>query len=132
MGLTMTRAGARVEANLRTGLQALAGLDVAEVPVGPDLELGAGVLVADDHSLGVVLQGAGRPQVVDPSLDDGGKGPRLVVAGDEEDDLPGVHHRADADGEGAMGDLLHVAPEKPGIGDAGVAGQRLHPRPRSE
>ena len=40
----------------------------------------------------------------------------LVGARDEDHDLPGVHHGADADGQRLLGHLLHVVVEEPRVG----------------
>ena len=100
-------------------------LDVLEVLVGVDLQFAAGGLVGDDEGVGVELEGADGPHVVDGLFDAVLEGAGLVVAVDEDHDLLRVHHGGDADGEGGLGDFVYVIVEKAAVGDDGVRGEGL-------
>ena len=95
-------------------------LDVLEVAVGLDLELGAGVFVADDDGVPVHLQGADGPHLRDAAFYAVTQGAGLVVAVDDEHDLLGGHDSADTDGEGGLGNEVDVVLEEARVGDDGV------------
>ena len=73
--------------------------------------------------MGVELETADGPHVVDAFLDAVLEGAGLVVAVDHDHDLLGIHDGADADGEGGLGDLVHVIVEEAAVGDDGVGGE---------
>ena len=62
---------------------------VFEVAVGADLDLGAGWLVADDDAVGVHLNGADGPHMVDAFFDGVLQGAGFVMAVAEDKDLTG-------------------------------------------
>lgn len=64
-------------------------LFVFEVTVGADLYLGAGWLVADDDAVGVHLDGADGPHVVDAFFDGVLQGAGFIMAVAEDKDLAG-------------------------------------------
>lgn len=100
--------------------------DVFEVAVGLNLELGAGVFVADDYGVAVHLQGADCPHLGDAAFYAVTQGAGLVVAVDDEHNLFGGHHCAYADGEGGLGYEVDVVLEEARVGDDGVLGEGLH------
>ena len=106
-------------------LQEVVLFDVLEILVGVDLELAAGGLVGDNDGVGMELQAADGPHVVDAFLDAVLEGAGLAMAIDHDHHLLSVHHGADADGEGGLGDLVHVVVEEAAVGDDGVGGEGL-------
>lgn len=93
---------------------------VFEVAVGADLDLGAGWFVADDDAVGVHLDGADGPHVIDAFLDSVLQGTGFVMAVAEDKDLAGCHDGADADSEGLLRYLGDVVVEEAAVGDDGI------------
>ena len=71
-------------------------------------------------------------QVVDAALDGLAERERLALAGDDDDDLAGVKHCLDADGEGHAGHLGDIVSEEARVGEDGVVRERLDARARLE
>ena len=107
-------------------LQDLILFDVLEVLVGADLQLVGGLLVADDDTVLVHLQGRDGPHVIDGTLDGSLQGAGLGMTIGEDHHLTGVHHRPYTDGQGVCRYILRTTTEETGVGDARVSGQRLH------
>ena len=107
-------------------LQQLVLLDVLEVLVGADLQFVGSLLVADDDAVGMHLQGADGPHVVDASLDGSLQGTGLQVTVGQDHHLTGVHHGANTYRQGMGGHVLGLATEETAVGDAGVSGEGLH------
>lgn len=99
---------------------------------GLDLQLERGVLVADDHGVGVQLQAREGPHVVDAALDAPLQGEGLAGAEDDGDDLAGLEDGLDADGEGHLGDAGEVVAEEARVGEDGVVGEGLDAGARGE
>lgn len=103
----------------KVGDEACAYLD------GLDLQLQGGVLVGDNHGVGVQLEAGERPHVVDALLDAVLEGEGLALADDDDDDLAGLEDGLDADGQGHAGHLVDVVVKEARVGEDGVVGQRL-------
>ena len=107
-------------------------VDLFEILVGVDLQLAAGGLVAGDDAVGMQLQSADRPRMIHAAFDAVAQGARFVVAIDDQQDLLGVAHRADADGQRGLRHLVRVVVEETGVGDKRILGQRAHTRARGQ
>jgi hypothetical protein len=70
-------------------------LDRLEVVDGLDVELKGGILVADNHTAGVELDGRDGPHVVDSLLNALGQSQGLVGTGDDNANFAGIHDSAD-------------------------------------
>ena len=110
----------------------LHALDRLEVLDGLDMELSGRVLVDDDERPGVELEGGEGPEVVDALLDGLGEREGLALAGDDDDDLAGLEHGRDADGERHARHGGDVVVEEAGVGEDGVVCERLDARARGE
>ena len=65
--------------------------------------------------------------MIDAIFDGFLEGAGFVVAADDDQDGPGIHHGADSDGKGGFGDQVDIAIEESGIGDDGIGGEGLYP-----
>lgn len=93
---------------------------VFEVAVGADFQFGAGWFVADDDAVGVHLDGADGPHVIDAFFYGMLQGARFAMAVAEDEYLTGCHDSADADGESLLRYLCDVVVEEAAVGDDGV------------
>ena len=75
--------------------------------------------------MGVHLDGADGPHVVDAFLYSVLQGTGFVMAVAEDEDLTGGHDGADADGEGLLRNLGDVVVEEAAVGDDGVGVEGL-------
>ncbi len=108
-------------------LQEVVLFDVLEILVGVDLEFAAGGFVGDDDGMGMELEAADGPHVVDAFLDAVLQGTGLAMAIDHDHHLLRVHHGGDADGESSLGDFVYIVVEEAAVRDDGVRGEGLLP-----
>ena len=93
---------------------------VFEVAVGADLDFGAGWFIADDDAVGVHLDGADGPHVIDAFFYGVLQGACFVMAVAEDEDLAGCHDSADADSESLLRYLCDVVVEEAAVGNDGI------------
>ena len=93
---------------------------VFEVAVGADFQFCAGRFVADDDAVGVHLDGADGPHVVDAFFYGVLQGTGFVMAVAEDEDLTGCHDGANTDSEGLLRHLGDVVVEEAAVGDDGI------------
>ena len=98
-------------------------LDILKVFVGIYLKLATGCLVGHDDGMGVHLETADGPHVVDAFLYTMLEGAGFVVAVDHDHDLLGVHDCSNAYGQSGLGNKVHVVVEETAVGNDGVGGQ---------
>ena len=84
---------------------------------GFDFQFEGCIIVADDHGMGVHLQGGNGVHMIDAFFDAVCQCECLVRTGDDDDNFSSVHDSADADGQSHFGDLVDVVVEEAGIGD---------------
>lgn len=89
------------------------------------LQLVGGSFVADDDGMGVLLQAADGPHVVDGLFNTMAEGTGFIVAVDHNHHLLGIHDCADTYGESGLGDLIDVIVEEAAVGDDGIGSQGL-------
>ena len=75
----------------------------------------------------VVLQDRGRPQCTHGALDQLVDCLRLSLTGGQEDDVAGLHDRAEPLGEAVGRHRVDVAPEEAGVVDPRLSGEGLDP-----
>ena len=75
--------------------------------------------------MGVHLQAADGPHVIDGFLDTVLQGSGLVMAVDHDHDLPGIHDGADTNGQCGLGDFSDIVIKETTIGNDGISGEGL-------
>ena len=110
----------------RQKLQDFVLFDVLEVFVGADFQFVGGLLVADDDTMLMHLEGRDGPHVVDGSLDSCLQSACLRMSICQDHHLTGIHHRTNTDCQGVSRHILWSATEETGVGNAGVGRQGLH------
>lgn len=110
---------------LSYNLQKVVLLNILEVFIGVDLELATGSLIGNDDSMGVHLQAADGPHMVDGFFDTVLQGTGLIMAVDHDHDLLGIHDSADANGQCGLGDFIDIVIKETTIGDDGIGGEGL-------
>lgn len=85
-----------------------------------DLQFQCGVLIADNHRVGVQLQGRQRPHMVDTLLDASLQGQGLACTQGQHHDLAGFQDRLDTDRQGHFWDLVQVVIEEAAVGEDGA------------
>ena len=75
--------------------------------------------------MGVELEGADGPHLVDGFFNTMAQGTGLVMAVHEDEDFLGVHDGTDTDREGCLRNEIHVIVEEAAVGDDGVGGKGL-------
>jgi len=98
-------------------------VDFLEVLIGVHLQLTAGSLVASNDSIGVHLQSADSPSVINAALNTVAQSPCLVVAVDNQKNLLGIANSTNANGKCSLGHLVGVIVEETGVHDQSVLGQ---------
>lgn len=93
---------------------------VFEVAVGADFQFCTGWLVADDDAVGVHLDSADGPHVIDTFFYGVLQGAGFAMAVAEDEDLTGCHDGANADGKGLLRYLCDVVVEEAAVGDDGI------------
>lgn len=94
--------------------------DVQKILVGIHGQLAAGRLVAGDDGAVVHLKGGAGPLLAYAALHRRRQRPGLIVPVDEDQDLFGIRHRADAYRQGLSGDLFRIVAEEAAVYDAGI------------
>ena len=89
------------------------------------LQFVGGIFVADDDGMGMLLQTADRPHVVNWLFNTMTKGTGLVMTIDHNHHLFRIHHCTDTYGESGLGDLIDVIVEEAAVGDDGIGSQGL-------
>lgn len=89
---------------------------------GLDLELKSGVLVNDNHGMGVQLQAGQGPHMVHTLLDAALQGQRLALAKNNDDNLAGFEDGLNTDSQGHARHLVNVVIEEARVGQDGVVG----------
>ena len=97
-----------------------------------DSQLQRGVFVADESRAPMLLERGHSPHMTDPVLDGLMQGISLVSARYHDDDLFGVHHRANADSQRFRGNVLDFVVEETRVGDNRIFRERLNARARDE
>ena len=92
-------------------------LDILEIVVRTNLDLGTCGLVAYDDPLRMHLQGRDRPHLVHTALNGLLQGACFVMTVGEDNNLFCVHHRSDTDSKRRLRHFIHVVIEETRIGD---------------
>ena len=106
-------------------LQKVVLFNIFEVFIGVDLELATGSLIGNDDGMGVHLQAADGPHVVDGFLNAMLQGTGLVMAVNHDHDLSGIHDGADTNGQCGLGDFSDIVIKETTIGNDGIGGEGL-------
>ena len=93
---------------------------VFEVAVCADFQFCAGWFVADDDAVGVHLDSADGPHVIDTFFYCVLQGAGFAMAVAEDEYLTGCHDGANADSEGLLRHLGDVVVEEAAVGDDGI------------
>ena len=101
-------------------------LDVLEILIGSNLQLIGSLLIADDDTMLVHLQGRDGPHVVDGTLDGSLHGAGLAMAIHQDHHLAGIHHCTNTYGQSVGRYVLGLTTEETGVGNTGIRGQCLH------
>ena len=102
-------------------------LDILEIFVGAVLQFVGGIFVADDDGMGMLLQAADGPHVVDRLFYTVTKGAGLVVTIHHDHHLLGIHDGANTNGQSGLGNQIDIIIEETTIGDDGIGSQCLLP-----
>ena len=108
-------------------LQKVSLLNILEILVSSVLQFVGGIFVTNDNGMGMLLQAADGPHVVDRLFDSVTKGAGFVMAIDHNHHLLGIHHCAYTDGQSGLGNLIDIIIEETTVGDDGIGGQCLLP-----
>ena len=100
-------------------------LDIFEIFIGAMLQFVGGIFVADDDSMGMLLQAADGPHVVDWLFYTVTKGTCLGVTIHHNHHLLGIHDRADTDSQSSLGDQVDIIIEETTSSNHGICGQCL-------
>ena len=100
-------------------------LDILEIFIGAVLQFVGGIFVTDDDGMGVLLQAADGPHVVDRFFNTVTKGAGLVVAIHHDHHLLGIHDSTDTDSQSCLGNQIDIIIEETTIGNHGICGERL-------
>ena len=71
-----------------------------------------GIFITNDDCMGMLLQAADGPHVVDWLFDTVTKGAGLVVTIHHDHHLLGIHHRADTNGQSGLGNQVDIIIEE--------------------
>ena len=91
------------------------------------LQFVGGIFVADDDGMGMLLQAADGPHVVDRLFYTVTKGAGLVVTIHHDHHLLGIHDGANTNGQSGLGNQIDIIIEETTIGDDGIGSQCLLP-----
>jgi len=95
LGTTAPRADTSLQSNVVGSDELLVNLlNRLEVVDSLDVKLQSGILVADNHTTGVKLDGRDSPHMVDTLLNALGQSQGLVGTSDDDADLAGIHDGA--------------------------------------
>ena len=100
-------------------------LYILEVLVGTYLDLSAGSLIADDNGTIVLLQGRNGPDQCNRTFDGSLESAGLDVAIADNQHLLGIEHGTHANGEGGLGNLVHIVVKETAVGNDGVGSKAL-------
>ena len=95
-------------------------IDFLEILISINLQLAAGSFVAGNNSVGMQLEGANSPSMVNAAFNAVAKGAGLAVAGDEQQHLLGVADSADTNGKSSLGHFVGVIIKETGVCDKGI------------
>ena len=87
------------------------------------LQFVGGIFVADDDSMGMLLQAADGPHVVDWLFYSMAEGTGFIMAIHHDHHLLGIHHCADTDSQSSLGDQIDIIVEETTIGNHCISGQ---------
>lgn len=101
-------------------LQSFFLLDIKEILVSIYRKLAARLFVARDNGAVVHLKRRAGPFLADRAFDRRCESSSLVVAADENENLFGIRHGADAYGKSLRGNLLGIISKETGIDDSRI------------
>ena len=100
-------------------------LDILEVFISAVLQFVGGIFITDDDGMGMLLQAADGPHVVDRLFYTVTKGAGLVVTIHHDHHLLGIHHGTDSDGQSCLGNQVDIIIEETTISNHGICGERF-------